>query len=277
MDSGANVSVTNPLTVSKFNLTPQRWERPFHIIFGNGARFHCTHYAHFGPILGQVAIVDGAPDTLLSVAVLTARGYEVRFLPNGQGVGIYKSEKLLFHGPQHEQSRLFHIDIQSLIHPPTDIDKDPHDPLSTDPDPQPSIAKKGRPHYVANSAHLDLNTARDVLWLHKRMGHPSRLTMYQSIMHGTWTGLPDGLKPAQVNKILKNVHCLSCELSKRNKNPPAQGDGFHALLPGEEISVDYQGKIEPPSVRGFTGFYLFKDSCTGHRHAVMVNSKDAAT
>ena len=41
--------------------------------------------------------------------------------------------------------------------------------------------------------------------------------------------------------------------------------------------MDYQGKIEPPSVRGFTGFYLFKDSCTGHRHAVMVKKKDAAT
>ncbi len=72
-------------------------------------------------ILGQVAIVEGAPDTLLSIAVLTARGFEVRFLTSGQGVGIYKDQKLLFHGPgpQHEQSRLFHIDIQSLIHPPS--------------------------------------------------------------------------------------------------------------------------------------------------------------
>jgi hypothetical protein len=115
--------------------------------------------------------------------------------------------------------------------------------------PQPSIAKKTRPHYVANSVHLDLNTARDVLWLHKRMGHPSRLTIYQSIMHGTWTGLADGLKPSQENKILKNVHCLSCELSKRNKDPIEQEDGFHALFSSEEISVDYQDKIEPPSVR----------------------------
>jgi len=41
--------------------------------------------------------------------------------------------------------------------------------------------------------------------------------------------------------------------------------------------MNYQGKAEPPSVRGFTGFYLFKDCCTGHRHAVMVKSKDAAT
>ena len=130
--------------------------------------------------------MEGAPDTLLSIAVLTARGFEVRFLPNGQGVGIYKDLKLLFHGPQHEQSRLFHIDIQSLIHPPEDIAiKDQANSTQDDPSSKPSIAKKGRPHYVANSAKLDLNTIRDVLWLHKRMGHPSRITMYQSNMDRT--------------------------------------------------------------------------------------------
>ena len=77
MDSGANISITNPRIVDKLNLTPQRWERPFHIIFGNGGRFVCSHYADFGPILGRIAIVDEAPDTLLSVAVLTGRGFEV--------------------------------------------------------------------------------------------------------------------------------------------------------------------------------------------------------
>jgi hypothetical protein len=101
--------------------------------------------------------------------------------------------------------------------------------------------------------------------------------MYQSIMNGTWTGLPTNITPAQVNKILKNIHCLSCELSKRNHDPTKEGDGFHALSPGDEISVDYQGKINPPSIRGFTGFYLLKDSYTGHRHAIMVKNKSAAS
>ena len=81
--------------------------------------------------------------------------------------------------------------------------------------------------------------------------------MYQAIMNGTWTGLPTNITPAQVNKTLKNIHCLSCELSKRNRDPTKEGDGFHAPSPGDEISVDYQGKINPPSIRGF---YLFKDS-----------------
>ena len=119
MDSGANVSITNPTIVAKFHLTPQRWERSFHIIFGNGGRFACTHYADFGPILGRIAIVDEAPDTLLSIAVLTDRGYEVRFLAEGQGVRIYSKGNLIFSGPQHPHSKLFHIDIQSLIHPPS--------------------------------------------------------------------------------------------------------------------------------------------------------------
>ena len=133
------------------------------------------------------------------------------------------------------------------------------------------------PDKAVNRVALDLTTARDVLWLHKRMGHPSRATMYQAIMNGTWTGLPPNITPAQVNKTLKKIHCLSCELSKRNCDPTKEGDGLHAPSPRDKISVDYQGKINPPSIRGFTGFYLFKDSYTGHRHAIMVKNKNAST
>jgi hypothetical protein len=89
-------------------------------------------------------------------------------------------------------------------------------------------------------------------------------------MNGTWTGLPTNITPAQVNKTLKNIHCLSCEMSKRNRDPIKEGDGFHAPSPGEELSVDYQGKINP-------GFYLFKDSYIGHRQAIMVKNKAASS
>ena len=101
--------------------------------------------------------------------------------------------------------------------------------------------------------------------------------MYQAIMNGTWTGLPTNITSAQVNKTLTNIHCLSCELSKQNRDPIQEGDGIHAPSPDDEISVDYQGKINPPSIRGFKGFYLFKDSFTDHRHAIMVKDKTAST
>ena len=46
--------------------------------------------------------------------------------------------------------------------------------------------------------------------------------------------------------------------------------------PGEELSIDYHGKINPPSICGYTGFYLFKDSFTGHRQ-IMVSNKAASS
>ena len=85
-------------------------------------------------------------------------------------------------------------------------------------------------------------------------------------------GLPTNITSAQVNNTLKNIHCLSCELSKRNRDLTKE-----APSPADEILVDYQGKINPPSIRGFTGFYLFKDSFTGHHHAIMVKNKAAAS
>lgn len=41
--------------------------------------------------------------------------------------------------------------------------------------------------------------------------------------------------------------------------------------------MDYQGEIHPTSVRGFSGFYLFKCLRSAYRHVVMVRDKTAAT
>jgi len=94
--------------------------------------------------------------------------------------------------------------------------------------------------------------------------------MYKSIFNGTWSGVPSHLTPSDINKVLKTMHCTACAMCKRNKLPTEEGTGLHAPLPGNVLSVDYQGKINPVSVRGYTGFYLFKDSFTGMRHAELV-------
>lgn len=84
MDSGANVSVTNLLHGQQVQTHPSALGNTLYIVVGNIALFHCNYYAHFGSILGQLAIMDGGPDIVLSIAVLTARGYKVRFLPSDQ-------------------------------------------------------------------------------------------------------------------------------------------------------------------------------------------------
>lgn len=121
MDSRANISITSPSVVKRFNHLPQKWEKSFHITFGNRTHFLCTDYAYFGPILDTMAFVNEAPDTLVSIAVLTNRGFEVQFLPSGEGVGIFKRGTLLYHGLQHPETNLHHIDIKHLINSNTII------------------------------------------------------------------------------------------------------------------------------------------------------------
>jgi hypothetical protein len=94
-DSGANVSVTNPSIARQFGLQPQPWSNPFTIVFGNNSEFRCTHFVDFGPILGRVAIVDNAPDTLVSIGALAARGFETRF-NSDLGVGLFFQNQLLY-------------------------------------------------------------------------------------------------------------------------------------------------------------------------------------
>ena len=51
LDSGANLCVTNPATVSHFKLDTHLWLNPVHIKFGNNSLAISTHYADFGHII----------------------------------------------------------------------------------------------------------------------------------------------------------------------------------------------------------------------------------
>ena len=134
-------------------LPTQPCTKPFRIIFANASSTICTHYANFGSIIGKVAIVDTAPDTLLSISSLTARGYEVRFnrhLP----LGIYSRDgSLIFTGTQDPHTRLFHFDIASLLNPTTDT------PLH-------SNTQSATANRAVKQPPLDPNLVKEVMWLH---------------------------------------------------------------------------------------------------------------
>ena len=109
------------------------------------------------------------------------------------------------------------------------------------------------------------------------MGHSSRATMMESISKGAWTGINEDIPPKMIHAVMSRMHCTACALCKMHKLSSTNGEGMHGVLPGEELSVDYQGKVSPVSVRGFNGFYLFKDKFSGFRHAIMVKDKTAKT
>jgi hypothetical protein len=122
---------------------------------------------------------------------------------------------------------------------------------------------------------IDPAMIKEALWLHKRMGHPSRQVMMKAIAHNAWTGIPSGLTPDIIDSVFHHIECTACALGKRNRLPREKGTGIHPVHPGHTLSFDYQ-PVTTPSITGHTGYFLFKCLCSGYRHAVLTKSKDTA-
>ena len=133
------------------------------------------------------------------------------------------------------------------------------------------------PKTAAEHDRSPIELTKEALWLHKRMGHPSGSIMAKCIKDLTWQGVNEKLTPGLVRRIMSKQPCTACALGKRNKLNKAYGSGIKPDNPGQVISIDYQGKISPVSVRGFTGWFIFKDICTGYRHGIMTKDKSAKT
>ena len=72
------------------------------------------HFVDFGPVLGRVAIVDNAPDTLVSIGALATRGIETRFNPD-LGVGLFFQNQLFYRGRQNPKTKLYELNVEGLI------------------------------------------------------------------------------------------------------------------------------------------------------------------
>jgi hypothetical protein len=79
LDSGASLAITNRKTLKRYNIKEEFYNVPFYIKFANNTRYLVTSFGNFGKILGNIAIVDEAPRTLISIYWLTDRGYSVEF------------------------------------------------------------------------------------------------------------------------------------------------------------------------------------------------------
>jgi hypothetical protein len=76
-DSGTDIHITNPTTVTQLGLPRHRYASPVTIQFGDGSLKSATHFAFMGDILGEVAIIDSAPATLISIYSITTKGLSV--------------------------------------------------------------------------------------------------------------------------------------------------------------------------------------------------------
>jgi hypothetical protein len=78
-DSGTDIHITNPETVLQLKLQRHAYVKPVSIQFGVGSIQTATHFVFMGDILGEVAIIDTAPSTLISIYSITTKGLSVTF------------------------------------------------------------------------------------------------------------------------------------------------------------------------------------------------------
>jgi len=296
LDSGASISVTNMHTVASYGLELIPWDTgPVSIQFGDGNIEKSTHYVDFNQVFTKIAVIDSAPDTLISIFNLIEAGFDIKL--SKTGTGIYLNDQLVFPGSMCTQNRLFYMDIDKIIasnmlvpqmvqlnaersrasHGPATSITPPTVPTAsakvkqTKSNPAKAMGNK----QVTPPPIISDKIIKEVFWLHKRMGHPSSGVMASCIQGLKWLDVDERLTPSVVRKTMSKFPCTACELGKRNKLPRNEGSGMKPNHPGNVLSVDYQGKISPTSARGFTGWFIIKDIKTAYRHGIMTRSKAA--
>lgn len=70
IDSGTNLHVANYTHAQFHSVGILQYNTPKEILFGNNTVTYSTHYANFGPLIGNVSLINEAPDFLLSVSKL---------------------------------------------------------------------------------------------------------------------------------------------------------------------------------------------------------------
>jgi hypothetical protein len=126
--------------------------------------------------------------------------------------------------------------------------------------------------------------------LHERLGHPRLKTMLKAISGDNPTWKNCLLTEGQIRRFYKKAACVHCLLHTRNRRPIPKNDsdpydfdtelGDHRsgqALPGEILSIDPAGPINPQTRGGHKYFWLIKDVCTGYIWAITSSSKSAVS
>jgi hypothetical protein len=120
-DSGTDIHITNPATVLQLGLPRHTYASPVSIQFGDGSLRSATQFVFMGDILGEVAIIDSAPATLISIFSITTKGLSVTFSNRRIKIMDDFTGKLLYRN-RIITSGHYLIDVKKLMKIPTPLD-----------------------------------------------------------------------------------------------------------------------------------------------------------
>ena len=158
-------------------------------------------------------------------------------------MGVFLGDKLVFRGAIDRE--MFYMDIEELIHSrfrvaePTSVEEIPVVAWNGGVDP---YAAQVPLSCLGNKASVGITSkvVKEIHWLHKRMGHPSRNVMMKNVKRNSWNGVPPGISPRLIDNTMRNHECTACRLAKDNKLARKEGSGVKPARTGEVLSCDSQ-------------------------------------
>ena len=112
-DSGAQISVTNVATATKFGLKMHKYDKPIRIGFAQGADVLATEFVLMGPVLGEVPVLEA--ETIFSLWSICENGYEIILDAERIIIRDKFSGDIVYHAASCPTEKEWRLDAKEMI------------------------------------------------------------------------------------------------------------------------------------------------------------------
>ena len=193
----------------------QRWPIPVLIKFGNSAVEKSSFYVYCGSIVGKLAVVESATETLLSLWEITQRGITVELDASKIIFKITATNQLIYQQESDQRNRQWTVDLIRLM--------GVNIPQAGDIGAQyPNIASVYRGNRIARIPPKTVNAIRSK---HSCLFHTASANDFvEGIRCNAWLNM-DEFDPEDVRVVLGKYPCNICHLAKLNRLAMPVGSG----------------------------------------------------
>jgi hypothetical protein len=280
-DSGAQISVTNVATASKFGLKMHKYDKPIRIGFAQGADVMATEFVVMGPVLGEVPVLEA--ETIFSLWSICENGYEIVLDSDRIIIRDKVSGETVYQAASCPMEKEWRLGVREMmdLEPNGDImttesvggessvlvragkllNRDRGDVVKT------SVSKRGAPRITQRIKNA-------IIWMHNCLCHTaSPGSIAAALRNGeAWSGIDVEFTAAMVETVFKYHTCIACQIAKWNHPAVGVGSGVDVNQPGHTVYLDVVMGVQPPSNYGNTGFYFAVCNNTGKQFFKAIHS-----
>ena len=268
-DSGANIGVTYMGIVEKLGLKLQRWSTPILIKFGNSAVEKSLFYVYCGSIVGNLAVIESATETLLSLWEITQRGITVELDASKIIFKVTASDQLIYQQKSDQRNRQWTVDLIQLMGVNIASEGD--------------FANKSHQNVISSQAYrgtrlarIPAKTVNTIRSKHCCLFHTASTNDFvEGLKCNAWLNM-DEFDPEDVRVVLGKYPCIICHLAKLNRLATPVGSGVKPNNFALEWSCDFVLIKRPVSSSGgYIGWYHFVESMTGFKVPVFAKQDNS--